>query len=727
MCASSQAKDAVLSLAQLLDGSISILLALEAGTNLAVEEMRQNGGKLDALLRTASPGQRQAVELIQLAEMQLLAGAYAAARQTMQRLFPLLQDYHKQRGSSPLQLVLLRRIHARVLEDTADFLAARGVNEEALACYAEAALRDPHNGELIKKQGRLHYRSGINGLAEAERLMHRAVELNPRDLENYEDLGRVLEARGDRQKDALFIYREAMSYCRSDMQHIRIYLRLAGLYPGDNNVARRLGNLYRRIGIYSEARRCLEEAWQQSGDHWTALDLAWLCLLTGDTHRGAELIKLGESSFNTNVKEDGSTRGEAFRWTKNYLEGLLREEEGAAEAARASYRSVEPASSVYWPAQLGLARLALYEGDYGAVEKTLRSIPELQRSELEREYFEICRLMEETVATAQPLQAALWREHRGETDPHYQLKSDIYSRSMGPSFWRKYEILDMIGDGPVSQVYLGRERATGKKVAIKMVQVEFLSDPLCVRRLQGRLKTMANLRHPGLLVPAADCYYNGDLYYVMEYAEGGSLTSLIRQAPLNPLFIIEIALQICQALHYLYRQQKAYFHGALKPENILLDEAGLCRISDFDLLETATGSKTYPAGFTREPSLYRRTFLYAAPERFRWKKSLFSLITARRPQAESPEMALEGVDHRADLYSLGVILYELAAGFLPQQKTDLRSLRAYHRSTTIPSARLLNPAIPLELDQMIGGLLQKDPQRRFSTPVEVMEKLKRLG
>ncbi|MEW5921723.1 MAG: protein kinase [Bacillota bacterium] len=719
-------KDDGLSLVQLLEGCLSSLLALEAGTNLEPEELRQGGSKLGALLQTGSAEQKQAVELLHIAEIQLLTGSHAAARQTCHRLFSLLQDFHKKRGASPQQRLLLQRIFNRVLEDAGERLFNRGLPEEALAYYEEASARNPKNTELLKKKGRLHYCSGVAGLAEAERLYRKVVELNPHDLDNFENLGRVLEAWSGREKDALFVYREAMSYCRSDLQHIRFYLRLYTLFPEDTDIALRLGKLYRRLGMYSEARRYLEEAWKRSANHWAALDLAWLYLLTNGTRRAAELLERAESAFTAALTEDSSTAGEAFRWKKSYLTGLLHEEEGDYSAAGMCYRAVDPPAPVYWPAQVGLARLALYGGDYREAEKTLRSMPELQRSELEQEYFEICRLMEETVAAEHPLHAAVWRENAGKLDPHYQLKRNIYRRSMGPAFWRKYEIIDIIGDGPVGQVYLGRERARGRKVAVKMLQAEILSDPLSVRRLQGRLKMMRTLDHPGLLVPEEDCYYNGDLYYAMEYMEGGSLTALLRQAPLAPRRLLEIAWQLCLALDYLYRGKKGFFHGAIKPENILFDPAGRLRISDFDLLETITGSKIFSASFTREPSLYKRTFFYAAPERFQWKPSLLGFLAGRRAGGQSPEMVLEGVDHRADLYSLGVMLYELATGFLPNQRADLRSLQSYHCSAIIPSALLLNPAIPLELDRIITGLLQKDPRQRFASPTVVLERLKPL-
>ncbi len=726
MSGKSLEKDAALSLTQMLAGSLSFILALETGLSLEPEELRQSGAKLGAFLHTASPLQKQAVELIHITEIQLLLGNHAAARQSLKQLFSVLQDLHRPRSTSSRRQLLLQRLYSRILEDAGDYLCGRGQPEEALAYYEEGLARDLRNTELLKKKGRLHYRCGMIGLPEAERLYRRAIEVDPHDLDNYENLGRVLEAWGDRQKDALFVYREAMAYCRSELQQIRFYLRLYSLFPGNTDVAWRLGNLYRRLGMYSEAGRYLEEAWQQKGGYWIALDLAWLYLLTNRTRSAADLLERAEDAFTTTDKKDGSTSGEAFRGKKNYLMGLLHEEEGNYEAAGSCYRSVEPPSQVYWLAQAGLARLALYGGDYREVEKTLRGMPELQRFELEQEYFEICRLMEETVAAEHPLHAAVWRENLGKTDPNYQLKSDIYRRSMGPSFWRKYEILDFMGDGPVSQVYLARERASGKKVALKMIRGEMLSDPLSIRRLQGRLKMMSSFNHPGLLLPAQDCYYNGDFYFVMEYAEGGSLAALLRQAPFNLRQILDLAWQLGLALDYYHRRKKGFFHGNLKPENILLDGKGRYKISDFDFLEAITGSRVFPAAFTREPSLFRRTFFYAAPERFRWKNPFFGFFAGRRGESESPEMVLEGVDHRADLYSLGVILYELATGLLPHQKTNLKSLKSYHRSDALSSAREFNPAVPLVLDQVIDGLLQKKPHQRFATPAEMLEKLKPL-
>ena len=717
-------KEGHLSLAQLLDGSISALLLLPVGTNLEPKDLH-NDGKLNAVLQNTCPEQKQAVELIQIAEMQFLTGSFTAAFKTCNQLFSLLDSFYKKRRVDLQKHVLLKRVFNRICEAVADNLLSRNLTEEALLFYEEILRHNPQDLNIMKKKGRLFYTRGASGLSEAEHLYRNSVKLEPRNLDNYENLGRVMEAWEEREKDAAFIYREALSQCCTDLEYIRFYLRLYGLMPDDTNVALQLGKLYRRLGMYAQAIRYLEEAWERSGSAWVALDFSWLYLMTNELLRGEELLKRAEAGIKNTGEEDAASL-EAFQYKKSYLMGLLREEEGDYSAAEEFYRGVAVTANVYWLAQAGLVRLALNTGDYMEAQAILRVIPAAVRSGLEKDYFELCRLMEETLSAEHPGQAAAWCEVAATVDSDYQLKRDIYKRSMGSAFWRKYEVIDLIANGPVGQVYLGREQARGRKIVIKLIQASVLKDPQTVRRIQGRLKLMQDIDQPGLLFPEGDCYYNGDLYFVTEYMEGGNLAERLKQAPLSLASLLKIARKLLMSLDYLYRYKKAYYHGAIKPENILFDRKGSPIISDFDLIEAIEGSKMFTSAFIKDHPVFLRTFLYAAPERFNWKSSLRTFITRRRLGGESPEMALEGVDYRADLYSLGVILFEMATGFLPCGGANIKSLRSYHRSTVIPRTLQLNPAIPEALDEVISGLLQKDPRQRFATPAAVLKRLQMI-
>lgn len=719
-------KEEQLSASKMLEGALSALLILPAGKSLEAKDLHDDK-KINAVLEL--PEQRQAVDLVHLIEMQLLTESYAAALKTSQQLYLLLENFYKKKRTSIKRFALLKQVFLRLFEEMGDHILKRGFSEEALLFYEAVLSLNPDNTAILKKKGRLFYIRGAQGLTEAEQVYREALKKDPGDLDNYENLGRVLEAWGDQEEDAAFIYREALSHCQTDLEYIRFYHRLYNLFPGDPELCTRLGKLYRRLGMFAKARRYLEEAWEHTTNSWIGLDLAWLYLLTNELRLAAELLTRVESlPLTAPVADEGDTTVTSFQWKKDYLLGLLREEEGDFPVADDYYRKVESPSKVFWLAQGGLARLALYRGNYEEAETILRRIPASQRSELEQDYFELCRLMEETMSAGHPMHAAAWSEDSGKHDPHYQLKRDIYSRSMGPAFWRKYEIIDILDYGPAGQVYLGREQARGRKMAIKMIRSHMLGDSLVVRRLLGRIKTLKNNeQHDAILFPEGDCYYNGDLYYAMEYMEGGNLASLLKQAPLRIDVLLKYSCQLLKALDYLYRYKKAFFHGAIKPENILIDENGNLKISDFDLLETIEGAKLYTPTLIRKHSSFIRTFLYAAPERFDWSSSLAAfLLRGKRMRSDSPEMALEGADHRADLYSLGVIMYEMATGFLPYRKTDLKSIRAYQRSAVTPAVVEINPAIPSALGEIISGLLQKDPGRRFSSPAVVLNRLQSL-
>lgn len=715
------------SLTRLLAGSLSALLLFPSGTALNLKDLHDHG-KLTVLLQNSSPEQKEAVELIHIAEMQLLTGSYTAVLKTIEQLLSLITSFYHKKFASTEQHLLLERVSVRLLERVGDYLLRRGLAENALLFYDAILAQNPLDAAILKKKGRLFYTRGASGLLEAEQAYRKAMAADPHDLDNYEDLGRVLEAWRDQQEDAAFIYREAILHCRTDLEYIRFYHRLNSLFPDHTDVVLRMGKIYRRLGMFTPARQYLEQAWEATSNTWVGLDLAWVYLLTNELSRASKL--LNEIEFNIGfLQEERDGGSTAFQWKKNYLLGLLCEAEGDFAAAGDYYQLVENPSPVFWLSQAGLARLALYSGHYQDADLILRKIPAAQRAELEQDYFELCRFMEETMATGHPLHAAVWSEDAGRLDPSYQLKRDIYRRSMGPAFWRKYEFSEILDNGPASQVYLGRERSRGRNVAIKMIRGDIIRDPTVVRRLQGRLRLMQTDEQPaGLLFPGRDCYYNGDLYFAMDYMEGGNLAARLQEAPFEIECLLKLARQMLKGLDYLFRHKKALFHGAIKPENILFDSNDNLRISDFDLLEVIEGSKIFSPAVLRGKTPYIRNFFYAAPERFDWRSPLFSFLTGRqRMRVESPQMALEGVDHRADLYSVGVIIYEMATGFLPCGGKDLKSLRSYHRSSNIPTATRLNPAVPPALDEVIGGLLQKDPGRRFSSPAAVLKMLQAVS
>jgi len=407
-----------------------------------------------------------------------------------------------------------------------------------------------------------------------------------------------------------------------------------------------------------------------------------------------------------------------------YLLGLINEGEEKWVEARNNYLNIPPGAPLYWEARVGMARALLHEGKYLEAEELARSIPGEQRNILEAEYLELCELLEK--GEGKKCRSISWREYLRETEPLYELKKDIRKRSMGPAFWRKYEFLEVYGNGPVGQVLLGRERNGGRKVAIKQIDETLTADPVVIRRFQGLLKTIRNFTTPYIVPVYEDCCYNGRFFFAMEYMEGDSLAKYIRlRAPLPLTDASAIALQVCSALDYLYNRNRAMSHGALKPENILFSAGGSVKISDFDILWALEGTKMFTSDLSQKYRSFLRTFLYAAPERFD-SRGFFSSRRRGRSQSDTLETAIQGVDHRADLYSLGVILFELLTGFLPFKENSCEAVIRFHRNQkSWPSPRLFNPALPPDLEEIILKLLNRNPHHRFATPAELREAIKK--
>jgi serine/threonine-protein kinase len=203
----------------------------------------------------------------------------------------------------------------------------------------------------------------------------------------------------------------------------------------------------------------------------------------------------------------------------------------------------------------------------------------------------------------------------------------------------QYHLLRKLGEGGMGQVYLARQEVMGREVAIKFVVDRAASIPEFVERFEREVRVCASLNHAHI-IKVFD--YNKARnraagYLVMEYLKGGSLTDLIRKKNPLPLDIVTRLLeQIASALDYAHG--KGIIHRDLKPLNVLLDEGGNAYISDFGLAKLKSASTLTQTGTAMG------TPYYMPPEEWKGKPAL---------------------DHRADIYSLGVILFEMLTGCVP--------------------------------------------------------------
>ena len=243
-----------------------------------------------------------------------------------------------------------------------------------------------------------------------------------------------------------------------------------------------------------------------------------------------------------------------------------------------------------------------------------------------------------------------------------------------------YEITEMIGRGGMGVVYKGRQTSLDRMVAIKLLPLEVSIDRDFGDRFVREARTMAKMNHPNIVsVFDFGNTTEGHLYFVMEFVEGTTLHHLIKSVGLKASQALEIIVRVCEALQYAHSE--GVIHRDIKPANILVDTKGRVKVTDFGLARMDT-SKT--------------------PEE--WGQTMTGMVLGT-PDYMAPEQK-KGirVDHRADIYSLGVMLYEMLCGEIPAGIFDPPSLRV---------------AVDERIDQVVIRAMQQEPDRRYASTGEM--------
>ncbi|MHC4600006.1 MAG: protein kinase domain-containing protein, partial [Planctomycetota bacterium] len=240
-----------------------------------------------------------------------------------------------------------------------------------------------------------------------------------------------------------------------------------------------------------------------------------------------------------------------------------------------------------------------------------------------------------------------------------------------------------IGRGGMGIVFAGVQESLNRKVAVKVLPSELSNDNQFVGRFEREAKSLANLSHPNIVGVIDKGFEKGHYYFVMEFVEGVSLRDLIDRGEMTPEKALALVPPLCDALEYAHTQ--GVVHRDIKPGNILIDDKGRIKIADFGLARIVRGDRMED-GLTRT-NIVMGTPDYMAPE-----------------QRENPK----SVDHRADIYSLGVVIYEMLTGTLPLGRFD-------------PPSRSVgkNVRIDVRLDEVVLRALEKDRERRFQRASEV--------
>ncbi|RLC83861.1 MAG: serine/threonine-protein kinase, partial [Chloroflexi bacterium] len=267
--------------------------------------------------------------------------------------------------------------------------------------------------------------------------------------------------------------------------------------------------------------------------------------------------------------------------------------------------------------------------------------------------------------------------------------NNLIGQHLGP-----YRILEQIGTGGMATVYKAYQPAMERYVAVKVIAAHFAQDETFLRRFRREARAVAQLEHAHILPVHDYGEAEGRPYLVMRYLEAGTLKDRMAQRPLPFTEVNRIIGQVGSALDYAHRI--GIIHRDVKPSNVLLDAEGDAFLTDFGLAKMLEASVQLT-----ETGVGIGTPAYMSPEQGRGER----------------------VDHQADIYSLGVMLYEMVTGRPPYEAETPLAVVIKHITEPLPLPRSIRPDLPEEVERVILKALAKDPADRFQTAGEMVRAL----
>jgi serine/threonine-protein kinase len=257
----------------------------------------------------------------------------------------------------------------------------------------------------------------------------------------------------------------------------------------------------------------------------------------------------------------------------------------------------------------------------------------------------------------------------------------------------RYRVLSRVGSGGMAEVYCAQDLQLGRKVALKILYRRFAEDREFVERFRREASSAAGLQHQHVVSVYDRGEYDGTYYIAMEYLEGRSLKTIIREeAPLDPDRAVDLTIQVLRAARFAHR--RGIIHRDLKPHNVIVDSEGRAKVTDFGIARAGASDMTQTGSIMG-------TAQYLSPE-----------------QAQG--MAVSAA---SDLYSVGIILYESLTGRVPfeGESAVTIALKQVNERPTPPS--VYNSAVTPELEAVVMRALEKEPSRRFQDADEFISAL----
>lgn len=277
-----------------------------------------------------------------------------------------------------------------------------------------------------------------------------------------------------------------------------------------------------------------------------------------------------------------------------------------------------------------------------------------------------------------------------------------------------YRIQARLGEGGMAWVYKAYDENLAREVALKVIRPEKAGSPDFISSFQREAQTIARLQHRNIVTVYTSNVERGITYLAMQYVRGGSLRERMGYGPLDPRVAALYGLQMARALHHAH--VNGIVHRDVKPANMLLAEPGKNELllSDFGIARSFD-SQSLITG--QQPAIdAMATFAHT---------SLNTGILTGTPQYMAPEQWLKRpLDGRADIYALGIVLFELLTGHRPFHAESPMGLGFYHVQTNPAPPRALNPNIPEALERITLRAIAKDPDQRFPSADEMAQALR---